>query len=173
MTDRMTLDDIEAITDEYARAREALKTELDRGEAECEAVRRRYLPRLKPLAGRVRALRAELDAALRDHPRLFVKPRTRTFSAVRVGLTKRPGRIVAADEKATIGHIERYYPKDVPAAVKKTKKLVRKVLSSWTADKLKRCGVMVTDSVDAPMVKPVDGDLERTVAAWLEGADDG
>ena len=37
----MALADFEALTTEYAPAREELKTCLDRGEAECEAVRRR------------------------------------------------------------------------------------------------------------------------------------
>ena len=165
----MTLADIENLTTAYARAREDLKTCLDTGEAECEAVRRRYRPMLKRRADRVAALGLSLRQAIEDNRALFTRPKTRTWSAVRVGLMKQRGKITVADKEATIRHIERYYPEQAKAAIKTTKSLIKSAIGGFTADALKKCGIAVGEDADAPIVKPVDGQLEKLVAGWLEG----
>ena len=168
----MTLAEIEALTTELARAREELKTCLDRGEAECEAVRRHYRPMLKRRADAVNERRAALEAAIREHPDLFKRPKTRTWAAIRVGLMKQKGKITVADEAATIAHIQRYYPAQAKSAVKVTRKFVRSAVSAFTADMLKKCGIAVGDDTDDVVIKPVDGQLEKLVTAWLEDAED-
>ena len=167
MSADLTLADIETLTAQYAAARAELKTVIDRGEAECEAIRSHYRPMLARRAERCAVLRASLEQAINGHPALFSKPRTRTWHGVRVGLYKQTGQVSTADEVRTIEHIEHHYPEHAAGVVKTTKKLVESGFKSWTAQMLKQCGIAMGRDADAILVKPVEGDLERLVAAWF------
>ena len=164
----LSLADLEALTGDYARVCTDLKTHLDRGEAECEAVRARYRPLLKRRAERCAVLKARLAAAIEAHPALFTQPRTRTWHGVRVGLRKLPGRVSSADEALTVRLIEKHYPEQAARAIKVTKRLVKDAVGDWSAQMLKRCGITLGEDTDTVFVKAVDGELDKQVAAWLD-----
>ena len=164
----LSLADIEALTADYARARTELKTHVDRGNAEREALENRFRPMLRRRAVRCAALAASLKATIDANPHLFEKPRTHTWHGVRVGLFKQKGQVIAADEARTIALIERHYPEQATSVVKTTKRLVKESLREWTAVMLKRCGLAIGAATDKVLIRPVDSQLEKDVKRWLE-----
>ena len=164
----LSLADIEALTADYARARTELKTHVDRGNAEREALENHFRPMLRRRAARCATLAASLKQAIEASPQLFERPRTHSWHGVRVGLVKQKGQVTAADEARTIALIERHYPEQAPSAVKTTKRLVKEALREWTSVMLKRCGLAIGAATDKVLIRPVDSQLDKEVKRWLE-----
>lgn len=164
----MNIEHIENLTKNFAGARAELADRLQALKDEQEAIRRRRMTGIRNALARLQGAHGELHAAVEASPDLFDKPRTRVLHGVKVGWQKARGKLVIADAENTVALIEKLLPDQVGVLVKIAKSPIRSALQQLPARDLKRLGVAVTDDIDAVLIKPADGDLDRLIAALLD-----
>ena len=165
------MDTIETKTKRFADARDALcaiVTELQ------EALEHEKRIRLAKIRVKVVVATEEkniLEAALKESPGLFVKPRTVVFHGIKVGFQKGKGALQFDNEESVISRIRKIYGDDSPLL--SIKRSVNKVaLNELDAAELKRLGCTIADADDQVVIKPTGGDVEKVVNALLKGAEE-
>src|ERR1700752_2925071 len=83
-----TIKEIEALTLKFAAAHNDLASAVMAHEDEKRALARRNLVRIKRLLEAAKERKAALADAIKESPELFVKPRTRVFHGIKVGLRR-------------------------------------------------------------------------------------
>lgn len=167
-----TLADIEKNTRAYAEARAFLTGVIAELQAELERVKHPVLPVIRKAVGRTAEAHARLKAALEDAPELFTKPKTLTIEGVRVGYMKQKGKVVIADEDKTIKRIREQLPAEQAELLIRVRESVHKpAVYDLTAADLKRLGIAITDDEEVPIIKPVDGEVDKLVNALLAEAE--
>lgn len=166
MTD---LKDIETLTREYADHYQQLAADVEVLETAIRTTKKKMLPSIKRAAARAAAAKEQLKTAIEAAPQLFEKPRTRLFHGIKVGITKKKGRVEWDDEAKVIERIERLLPKDQVELLIRTDKSVHKpgVYDLTVAD-LKRLGITIVGDGDETVVKVADSDIEKMVDALLD-----
>jgi hypothetical protein len=161
---------IDALAQRYAVERGALSELVRALQAEKQALERKYLGPIRKAVARARSLESELKAAVERSQGLFVKPRTLVLHGIKVGFTKGKGGIAWDDEDFVIARIERLYGDD-PAMLEQlliVKKRPRKEgLEKLDVATLKKLGCEVQESGDQVVVRAVDGEVDKLVAALL------
>ena len=169
----MRMDQIERLAMAYATKRDALREKVDEAQAELDAVKRKHRVVLRRRIGAVMHARAELRAAVESSASLFVKPRTRLLSGIKVGWRKRPGRIEIEDEAATITAIRRKLTdEDAERLIQVRERLNRRGLRDLSARELMRIGAVAVEDTDEPVVIPADSEIDKLVDALMEGDDE-
>lgn len=166
-----TMETIESQTKAFAGARTELAERLNTLREEQEAAKRRRLQGIKNALERVAATHAELKASLEAAPELFEQPKTRVLHGIRVGWMKQRGKLEIADAEACVAALRRVLGDDAGTYIKKTETPIRSALANLPAKDLKRCGVTVTDDVDAVVIKAADGDLDKLIDALISDDD--
>ncbi|MBI2313552.1 MAG: hypothetical protein HYU77_13715 [Betaproteobacteria bacterium] len=167
-----TLADIEALTKDYAVAREALSGAVSALEEEIAAAKRRYLPKIKRCVAAAADRRGALAAAIEDGCELFSKPRTQTFHGIRVGVMKGKGGLEWEDADRVVALIERHFPDQVELLIKVRKTPVKDALAQLSAADLKRIGVTIIETGDQLVIRPTDSEVDRLVEALLKDAEE-
>ena len=167
----MTLIEIQQLTEAFSREHRALAVIIQTVETELAAVRRRYLKRIMDHVAVAAARKAELLAALEASPALFEKPRTRVFDGVKVGYRKLEGKIVIADPDKTVDKLYEMFPETADTYVVITHTPSKEAIASLDAATLKKLGVQITADTDAVVIKTLESDLEKIVAALLDTSD--
>lgn len=163
-----TIDDIERKTKLFADARAELAERLQALKDEQEAAKRRRIQGLKNAVARLRTERDELLQLLGESADLFEQPKTRTLHGIRVGWMKQRGKLEIADAEAVVAGLRKLLGDEATAYIKVTESPIRTALANLPAKDLKRLGVALSDDVDSPFIKPVDGDVEKFIDALLE-----
>lgn len=169
-----SMDEIESLATAYACRRDALRETVEEAQAALDRVKRDHRAALRRRIGATANARAELLAAVESSPALFRRPRTRLLSGIRVGWRKRPGRIELDDEAATINAIRRKL--DCEAAtrlIRVSEKVVRGALRELSTRDLMRIGALAVEADDEPIAVPADGEIDKLVAALLDGGEQG
>lgn len=167
-----TMQEIESLAKVFAGARTELADRLNALREEQEAAKRRRLQGIKNALGRVQAGYDELKGAVEAAPELFDKPKTRVLHGIRVGWMKQRGKIEIDDNDACVASLRRVLGiEEAKPYIKVTESPIRKALEGLTASILKRCGVRVSDDVDAVVVKAADGDLDKLIDALISDKD--
>lgn len=156
---------IEKLTGRYAKSRDELGHEVSELEREIEALKKARLPRIRALFRRTAEDRNNLLTELEANEALFKKPKTRIFHGVKVGFKKRKGTFVLADDGKTIQLIKKHFPERADVLIKVKESVVKSALGALNAAALKKIGVQVTADVDEVLVKPVDTELDKLIAA--------
>jgi hypothetical protein len=165
----MNLAQIEALTRAYAAERETLTQYVEAMREIIAQAQRQHLPKIRKAIGRTGEAHAALAAAIEAAQELFERPRTRTFAGVKVGWQKQKGKVVIADEAATIRRIRELLPKDqAELLVRQTESVHKPGVYDLIAADLKRLGIRIEDDTDAIVIKPVDSDIDKLVAALLK-----
>lgn len=165
-----TLADIEKKTKTYADARDLLVERVRALKEELEQIKNEKLPGIKKTLAKVAEAEAALRAMLEESAALFEKPRTQIFNGVKVGYMKGKGKISWEDDEAVVKLIKKRFPEQADVLTRTTTVPDKQALAGLTAAELKRLGVTVDESGDVVVIKPVDGEVEKTVAALLKGA---
>ena len=163
----MQMQDIEARAKVFAGARDELATRLQDLQDEQEAAKRRRLQGIKNSLARFTAAHAELKEAVEQSKDEFKSPKTRVLHGIKVGFIKQRGKLEFDDADNVVKLIRKHFPDHVDTLVKTTEKPVAGALVNLTAADLKRLGVRVTDDVDAVVIKPVDGALDKLIDALI------
>ncbi len=169
---RIELKDIEGLAELYATRRRVLAEIVSTLEEQIAQLKRRYLPAIRSAVATTADAHDRLQASIKASPELFVKPRTRTLSGVKVGMTKQKGKVVIDDEEKTIERIRKLLPEEQVELLINTKESVSKTaVYDLTAADLKRLGIRIEADTDAVVIRPVDGEVDKLVDALLKDAE--
>lgn len=162
-----SLAEITDLARDLAQSRRSLSQAVGLAQAAIDEVKTRHLHLIETLASQAGEDFDELYAAVEASADLFKKPRTRELHGIKVGFAKGKGRIEWADAGQVVKLIRRHLPDQADLLIKSTEAPVKSALNSLPAADLRRIGVTVTEAGDRVVVTPVDGDLDRLVAALL------
>lgn len=171
ITENLTLFQIENLAKMYALARNELARRVAAFADEVRAVERRKIPGIKTALASAEDAKGALVAAIQAAPQLFEKPRTQTFSGIRVGFAKGKGALDWDDDAQLVARIKKLMPDqaDVLIATKETP--VANALKQLEAKELARLGVRFEEIGDYVFVKSSDGAVDKLVKKILkEGA---
>lgn len=167
-----TMNEIEDLTRDYARAWGLLALSLDSLEKALAVERDKRITGIKGLAVETAAARERLSAAIEAAPELFVKPRSVVVENVKVGFQKDKGKVVfSLKPEKVIAKIRALFSKakaESLIAVKESP--VKEALEKLPADELKKIGVKIDGAGDRVLIKHVDTDVEKLVARMLKTA---
>jgi hypothetical protein len=166
----MSLADIEKLTKEFADARDLLTSRVEALNDEIEQAKRQALRGIKTSVGKAAEAQARLLAALEKEPDLFEKPKSQVFHGIKIGYRKGSGKIEWEDDDQVVKLIKKNHPELADVLIKTTEKPLKKALQELDAAALKKLGVTVEDTGDVPFIKPVDGEVDKLVAALLKDA---
>jgi len=165
------LEDIEQATKNYADARDLLSTRITVLENEIEQLKRKYLKGIRAAVRAVSDRHSKLYELIDDNQDLFVKPRTKVISGVKVGIAKGKGSFVIIDNDKTCNLIAKKIPEEFDTLVKQTQTVVKGALSNLTATQLKTVGISISQAGDQIVIKPTDSHVDKLVNALLKEAE--
>ncbi len=163
-----TLADIEKRVAAFSREYDAVRTAVTSLEAELTAVKARHLRGLRTAVARAQESKAVLNSAIELNKPLFTKPRTYVFHGIKIGFTKRNGKLEIADEAATVKRIHQRFGADAIAWLNVTEKPNKDALADMPAADLKKLGIELTEADDAVVIKAVDGEVDKICTALLK-----
>lgn len=167
----MQMQDIESRAKAFASARDELASRLQDLRDEQETAKRRRLQGIKNSLARFTAAHGELKEAIATSPAEFKSPKTRVLHGIKVGFVKQRGKLELGDVDTVLKLIRKHFPDQVDTLIKVDESPVKAALQNLPAGDLKRLGVRITDDVDAVVLKPVDGDLNKLIAALINDDD--
>lgn len=165
-----SLADIEAACKRLGDAREHLRGIVARMQAEVTETTTHYRRDLQAAIDRVANEHEGVLALVSAAPALFRKPRSAQWHGVKCGWQKGKGAVSWDDDERVCGLIERHLPDQAETLIRMTRKPVAAALANLDGRELRRLGVSLVDAGDAPFVKPVDSELDRTVKRLVEDA---
>lgn len=166
------MQEIEAKTREYAKARAQLAEAVATLQEAIDALKRKHMQVIKTRVAVAAEARAELAAALEDSPQLFVRPRTVIFHGIKVGWQKGRGEIEIEDPQRTVALIRRHMPDQLDTLVKIVETPVKSALAQLPAAELKKIGVTVAETGDQVVIRPTDTEVDKIVDALLRDAEE-
>ncbi len=160
---------IERQAQKYSQAREVLASHVHDFNAAVEQLRAQHLPGIRKCVQRCQDLQSELVRQLAPRPDLFVKPRTMTFSGIKVGFQKGKGKLTWDDEEKVVARIrDKYSNQRAAVLIIVTEKPSKDALALLPASELKTLGVTIEDAADSVYIKAVDTEVDKLVARILE-----
>lgn len=163
-----TLEELDKLTKDYADARAKLNDTVLVLHDKTEALRRQYLPGIKKQVAIAKQRKSRLTAAIEDSPGLFGRPRTVIYYGIKIGLKKAKGLVKWASEETVIKLIRKHLPDQADLLIKTTEKVLKKPLQQLPGADLKKIGVTIQDTEDAPVIEPVDSEVDKLVKALLD-----
>ena len=165
-----TLSEIESRAKFYADARENLAEIVANLNAGIEALKRKSMPEIKRAINRASTHHDQLRALIEKAPELFVKPKTKTFSGIKVGYAKGKGKIQWQDPDQVVRLIKKHFHDQADVLIAVTEKPVKDALNQLPAADLKKLGISVVEGGEAIFIKPTDSAVDKLVDALLEEA---
>lgn len=167
-----TMSDIEALTKNYADARQRVVDRVTTMNEEIEAIKRKHMRWLKSDVSAAKEQESILVNAISRAKELFDKPKTQIFHGIKVGIRKLVGRLTWADDEQTSKLIQKHFPEQYEAMVKVTRKPINKALMVLKAEQLLKIGVTLGNDSDEPVISPVDSEVDKLVEALLKDSAD-
>ena len=169
-----TLAEMQKRAEALSNTRENLSGILRTLNAELETIKTGALPDIRRVARQVAKQHTELQQLIADNPTLFVKPRTHVVAGIKFGMQKQPGKLEWGSDAALCERIHGLVDKGViteeqrELLIATTEKPVAKAMEKLDANTLKRLGVTVGRDTDEPLIKSVDGGIEKAVNAVIK-----
>ncbi|MBN8714406.1 MAG: hypothetical protein J0H50_10615 [Xanthomonadales bacterium] len=167
----MQMQEIESRAKVFASARDELASRLQDLRDEQESAKRRRIQGIKNSLARFTAAHGELKEAIEVSKDEFKSPKTRVLHGIKVGWMKQRGKLEIGDADNVVRLIRKLLPDQAETLIKTTDKPVAAALSNLAAGDLKRLGVRIADDIDAVVLKPVDGELDKLIAALINDED--
>ena len=161
---------------DYAAQRDKLAALVQAMKDEVATIERASMPDILRAARKIAGLHNDLVAAITEHPECFERPRTVVVDGLKFGLQKQRGKLSWDSDEQLIHRADTLLAKGVMEAeeydlvVQSVPRVSATGLARLDAAKLKRLGVTVAADTDAPLVKTVDGDVEKLVGAIVRQA---
>ena len=156
-------------SESYQAARKALAERIGLIRARRVRYTKRLMPGLAARAADAAAAKAALEECVEAESGRFLKPRTREFHGVRVGLRKKAGKLVIADEARTVELIREKLPRaQQDLLLVTTVKIQKQALRKLRASDLAAVGASigdVTDSVTVTVPKDSTAKLAEALRA--------
>ena len=176
MTTTITQADLQKRAAALSATRDILAGYIRTLEANIQTVKTGSLLEIQKVARQVTKQHLELQELINANPALFVKPRTHVVDGLKYGLQKKPGRLEWADDHQVVQRIyklcadDTISPEQADLLIARTEKPVAKALEKLDAKLLKRLGVTVAADCDEPLIKSVDGEVEKAINAVIKDA---
>lgn len=165
-----SLAEIEKTTEAFAEERHNLKLVVEKLQKEIQEVKDRHMSAIRNRVKRVAERHSELKALVESAPDNFVKPRTVVFHGVKVGFQKGKGGIEIVDADRTVELIKKVFISNSPDYLIVSESPDKKALEKLPVHDLKKVGCNVVAAEDQVVIKPVDGEVEKAVAALIKDA---
>lgn len=172
----MNLSDIQKRAETLSKTRDCLTGLLRTLEQEITTVKNGSLPEIRRVARQITRQHTELQELIAANPALFAKPRTYVVDGLKYGMQKKIGKLNWDDDARLVGRIEGLTvqelitPEQQDMLITTVKKPVAKALEKLDGKLLKRLGVTLTADSDEPLIKSVDGEVEKAVNAIIKDA---
>lgn len=163
-----TMTEIEAKAKVFSEARASLTAVCGVFKRDLEAVKAKHLQYLKASVAIAVSKHAELTAAIKESPDLFVKPRSVVLNGVKLGFQKGKGKMTIEDEDKTVALIEKHFPDQAEVLISIVKKPAKSALELLSAADLKKVGVVVSGTGDVVFAKDTAAEVDKLVAAFLK-----
>jgi hypothetical protein len=164
---RMTLNQIDSVTKEYATARKVLAVRVQELENEIAQLKRRHITGIKKAVEVAKTYQSRVQAAIEESPELFVKPRTVVLYGIKVGFQKGKGGLDWDDDEHVVKLIKKLFPDIEETLIKITETPVKSALAQLSAQDLKKLGIEVIETGDQVVIKPTDSEVDKLVDALL------
>lgn len=167
------LADVQKRAEALSKTRDCLTGLFRTLEEEINTVKTGSLPEIKRVARQITRQHTELQELITANPELFEKPRTYVVDGLKFGMQKKVGKLQWDDDAKLVGRIEGLTvqelltPEQQDMLIAVTKKPVAKALEKLDGKLLKRLGVTLTADTDEPLIKSVDGEVEKAVNAVI------
>lgn len=168
----MSMTEIEQKTRDYASARDLLNERMRILNDELQACKRRKLNGIISAARSAGEARSKLQAAIEEHPTLFVKPKSITIQGVKVGFQKKKDTLDIADAEKTIKLIKSKMADMADILIITKEKPDIGALLGLGLHDLKRLGVKYVTGTDEAYIKHTDTEIDKLVDAMLAEFDD-
>jgi len=168
----MSMENIEQLAKAHAENRDLLADRLRALQDEIEDAQRRRLRGIRNALKAAAATEVALRNAIEGNPELFQKPRTVVFSGLKLGFQKGKGEVVIADKQRTVRLIGQHLGSQYDELVKTTTTPIAARVAKLPATQLRKIGVEIRNTGDQVVLKPVDSQLDKQVAALLKDAID-
>ena len=145
-------------------------------EAELQTVKTGSLPEIRRVARKITKQHIELQDLIKANPALFDKPRTHVVDGLKFGMQKKVGKLEWDCDAKVCSRINALTiagdltPEQCGMLITRTEKPVAKALEKLDGKLLKRLGITVTADTDEPLIKSVDGEVEKAVNAIIKDA---
>lgn len=162
----MSMSKIETLSEKYSASLNTLATRVATLNAEIDALHQAARSEIDKLVKACKSSRSKLHEVITANPGLFEKPRTQTFSGIKVGFAKGKDTL-SFDPEQTCELIARKLPDQKQLLVKTTESPIASSLKALDEKTLKSIGVTVTEGCDEVVLKPVDTAVNKVVTALL------
>jgi hypothetical protein len=163
-----TIAEIEKKTKSYSEIHEQISSEVRYMQKQMEETKRLAMHHIRRLLESACERKAEVAGMVEASPELFEKPRTLVFYGIKIGFQKGKGKIVIDDPEKTIKKIKEHLSVLIPTLIE-TKEVPRKsAIEQLDVADLKMIGCKVEGTGDTVIVKPVDGEVDKMIAALMK-----
>lgn len=156
----------------FADARTALVEAATALSDELEEVRRKHMRKLKRAVTQVAAAQTLLTHAIEAAPHLFERPRSIVLHGIKVGMQKGKDTVTWSDPRRVAELVNEHLPDQRDVLVEVIYKPIAAALLQLDAEDRKKIGVRFEAGRDCVLIKPVDGGVDKLVAALLKGIED-
>jgi hypothetical protein len=160
--------DFERLAREYAASRDNLAEKVNDLESEIALLKKQGLPAIRRAAESAAMKEQALRDAIKAHPLMFIKPRTKVMHGIKFGYQKERGKLSWEDEERVVALIKKHFPEDLEFLVKTEEKPQKKALEKLSAADLKKLGIAVGDDQDVPVVRSMDSEIDKIVKLLLD-----
>lgn len=162
--------DIEAAAVLFASARKRIAEAVGALNAELEAAQARHHASVRAAALAGADAFDRLSARIQSRPDLFENPRTVVVNGIKIGMQKGKGAIKFDDEDKAMARIRRQLPDQAENLIGCRFFIVKSAAALLPAADLKRIGGQIVGAEDQVLIKPLDTETDRLVAAAIKAA---
>ena len=162
--------EVERLSEEYRLARDRLGTCLQTVQEEIDRVTRLALHDLRRYARAAVEVQSELGELIQSRPEQWDKPRTRTYSGVKVGLRRVAPKLVIPSPEATVDAIRQLHPGQADALIRVKEAPIVSALNGWSEEALAEIHAHPSPPQDELVIKDAFSDLEKALQKILGDA---
>lgn len=166
----ISFSDIEAAAVQLASARKRIAEAVGALNAEIESARARHHAGVRAAALAGADAFDRLSAHIQARPDLFENPRTVVVDGIKIGLQKGKGSIEFDDEDKAVARIRRQLPDQAENLIGCRYYVVKSAVARLPAADIKRIGGQIVGAEDQVLIKPLDTETDRLIAAAIKAA---
>jgi len=137
-----------------------------------DEVKESYKGGMRIQAKRVAYLKKLLIQEIDKHQGLFIKPKSRVFDAIKLGLRKQKGTVSwRVDNDILISRIRSQHPENATVLISVKESPSKDGLAKLSGEDLKKLGVTITEDSDKPFVTLDDGDGYKIAESLIDLAE--
>lgn len=163
-----SFEEIEKMTKVYSESRDLLAERVNALNEEVELLKKQKLPGIRKTLAKVAEAESNLRHAIEESGGLFVKPKTIIFHGIKVGFQKGKGKMSWEDPDVVVSLIKKHFPDQADILIRTKESPDKKALDDLDVKDLRKLGITVEETGDTVVIKPVVGEVEKMVDAFLK-----